>query len=52
MFMNESGNAEIILEPDNSKSSYMYTADLILVMTLYIAQHVCTQNIMCINTIS
>ena len=28
MFMNESGDAEIILEPDKSRSSYMYTADL------------------------
>ena len=44
MFMNESGDAEIILEPDKSRSSYMYTADLIFVMILYIAQHVCTQN--------
>ena len=42
--MNESGNAEIILEPDKFRSSYMYTADLIFVI-LYIAQHVCTQNI-------
>ena len=33
------GDTEIILEPDKSRSSYMYTADLIFVMTLYIAQH-------------
>ncbi len=42
MFMNESGDAEIMLEPDKSRSSYMYTADLIFVMTLYIACTACT----------